>query len=70
VRNAAGAILYPGGETAFYQLDIVAGAIDLRQVRYEFPAGCAIITLAADLTTGRRDRASIGAGCGSGVPSR
>jgi hypothetical protein len=60
----------PGGETAFYQLDIVAGAIDLRQVRYEFPAGCAIITLAADLTTGRRDRASIGAGCGSGVPSR
>jgi hypothetical protein len=53
----------PGGETVFYQLDIVTGAIDLRNVRYEFPAGAAVITLTADLATGRLDRGSIGAVC-------
>jgi hypothetical protein len=56
----------PGGETAFYQLDLVTGALDLRQVRYEFPAPGAVITVGADLTTGRLDRASIGAVCVSG----
>jgi hypothetical protein len=48
------------GEIVVYQLDIVAGVIDLRQVRYEFPSGPAVITLAADLVSGRLDRASIG----------
>jgi hypothetical protein len=56
----------PGGETAFYQLDLVSGALELRQVRYEFPAPGAVITVDADLTTGRLDRASIGATCVSG----
>jgi hypothetical protein len=54
-----------GGETVFYQLDLVAGVIDLRNVRYEFPAGAAVITLSADLTTCRLDRAAIGAVCPS-----
>ena len=56
----------PGGETAFYQLEVVAGTIDLRTVRYEFPAGTAVVTVAADLAAGRLDRASIGAVCSSG----
>jgi hypothetical protein len=56
----------PGGETAFYQLDIVAGSLDLRAVRYEFPAAGAVLTLAADLASGRLDRASIAATCASG----
>jgi hypothetical protein len=56
-----------GGETAFYQLDIVGGTIDLRSVRYEFPAAGAVLTLAADLTTGRLDRGSIAAICASGT---
>jgi hypothetical protein len=55
-----------GGETAFYQLDLATGALDLRQVRYEFPAPGAVITVGADLATGRLDRASIGATCVSG----
>jgi hypothetical protein len=55
-----------GGETAFYRLDLVTGALDLRQVRYEFPAPGAVITVDVDLTTGRLDRASIGAICVSG----
>lgn len=55
-----------GAETAFYQLDVVAGTIDLRTVRYEFPAGAAVVTVAADLAAGRLDRASIGAVCSSG----
>ena len=54
-----------GGETAFYQLDIAGGAIDLRNVRYEFPSGAAVIALAADLAAGRLDRASIAAVCSS-----
>jgi hypothetical protein len=54
-----------GGETAFYQLDIAGGTIDLRNVRYEFPSGAAVITLAADLAAGRLDRASIAAVCPS-----
>jgi hypothetical protein len=41
------------------------GAIDLRRVRYEFPSGAAVITLAADLAAGRLDRASIAAVCPS-----
>jgi len=57
----------PGGETAFYQLDIVAGTIDLGAVRYEFPAGGAVVTLAADLAAGRVDRGSIAATCPSGT---
>jgi hypothetical protein len=56
----------PGGETAFYQLDLVAGSIDLRTVRYEFPSGPAVITLNADLAAGRVDRASTAAICPSG----
>jgi hypothetical protein len=59
-----------GDEIVFYQVDIVAGAIDLRQVRYEFSSGSAVITLAADLVSGRLDRPSIGAVCGSGGSSR
>jgi hypothetical protein len=54
-----------GGETVFYQLDVVAGVIDLRDVRDEFPAGAAAITLTADLAVGRLDRAAIGAVCPS-----
>jgi hypothetical protein len=54
-----------GGETAFYQLDITGGVIDLRNVRYEFPSGVSVITLAADLAAGRLDRASIAAVCSS-----
>src|SRR6266545_5221086 len=53
----------PGGETAFYQLDVAEGAIDLRNVRYEFPSGAAVTTLIADLAAGRLDRASIAAVC-------
>jgi hypothetical protein len=56
----------PGGETVFYQLDLVAGALDLRAVRYEFPAPGAVITVTADLAAGRLDRGSIGAACVSG----
>jgi hypothetical protein len=56
----------PGGETAFYQLDIVAGTLDLGTVRYEFPARGAVIALAADLAAGRLDRSSITAVCTSG----
>jgi hypothetical protein len=55
----------PGGETVFYELDVVAGAIDLRRVRYEFPSGAAVITVGADLAAGRLDRGSIGAVCPS-----
>jgi hypothetical protein len=55
----------PGGETAFYQLDVAEGAIDLRNVRYEFPSGAAVTTLIADLAAGRLDRASIAAVCSS-----
>jgi hypothetical protein len=55
----------PGGETAFYQLDVAEGAIDLRNVRYEFPSGAAVTTLIADLAAGRLDRASIAAVCPS-----
>ena len=54
-----------GGETVFYELDVAGGAIDLRRVRYEFPSGAAVITLAADLAAGRLDRASIAALCPS-----
>jgi hypothetical protein len=54
-----------GGETAFYQLDIAGGAIDLRNVRYEFPSGAAVTTLVADLAAGRLDRTSIAAVCPS-----
>lgn len=54
-----------GGETVFYQLDTVAGAIDLRAVRYEFPVGAAVVLVTADLASGRLDRASIGAVCPS-----
>ena len=54
-----------GGETVFYELDLTAGAIDLRRVRYEFPTGAAVITVGADLATGRLDRGSIGAVCPS-----
>ena len=56
----------PGGETAFYQLDLVAGTLDLRAVRYEFPAPGAVVTVTADLAAGRLDRGSIGAICLSG----
>ena len=56
----------PGGETAFYELDVVAGTIALRTVRYEFPVGAAVVTVAADLAAGRLDRSSIGAVCPSG----
>jgi hypothetical protein len=56
----------PGGETVFYQLDLVTGVLDLRAVRYEFPAPAAVITVGADLAAGRLDRASIGAVCPSG----
>jgi hypothetical protein len=55
----------PGGETVFYELDVAAGAIDLRRVRYEFPSGAAVITVGADLAAGRLDRGSIGAVCPS-----
>ena len=54
-----------GGETIFYDLDVIAGTIDLRRVRYEFPAPGTIVSLTADLTAGRLDRASIGAVCPS-----
>jgi hypothetical protein len=54
-----------GGETVFYELDVAAGAIDLRRVRYEFPSGAAVITVGADLAAGRLDRGSIGAICPS-----
>ena len=54
-----------GGETVFYELDVAAGAIDLRRLRYEFPSGAAVITLTADLAAGRVDRASIAAVCPS-----
>ena len=53
------------GETIFYDLDVIAGTIDLRRVRYEFPALGTIVSLSADLTAGRPDRASIGAVCPS-----
>jgi hypothetical protein len=56
----------PGGETAFYELDVVASTIELRTVRYEFPVGAAVVTVAADLAAGRLDRSSIGAVCPSG----
>lgn len=59
-----------GGETAFYQLDIVAGAINLPGVRYEFPARGAVVTVATDLGAGRLDRRSIAATCPSGAPAR
>ena len=54
-----------GGETVVYDLDVAGGAIDLRRVRYEFPSGAAVITLAADLVAGRLDRASIAVVCPS-----
>jgi hypothetical protein len=54
-----------GGETVFYELDLATGAIDLRRVRYEFPSGTAVVTVGADLATGRLDRGSIGAVCPS-----
>ena len=54
-----------GGETVFYELDVAAGAIDLRRLRYEFPSSAAVITLTADLAAGRLDRASIAAVCPS-----
>jgi len=54
-----------GGETVFYELDVAGGAIELRRVRYEFPSGVAVITLAADLVAGRLDRVSIVAVCPS-----
>jgi hypothetical protein len=56
----------PGGETADYQLDLVAGTLDLRAVRHELPVPGAVITVTADLAAGRLDRASIGATCLSG----
>ena len=57
--------LLAGGETIFYDLDVIAGTIDLRRVRYEFSAPGAIVSLTADLAAGRLDRASIGAVCPS-----
>jgi hypothetical protein len=44
---------------------VAEGAIDLRNVRYEFPSGAAVTTLIADLAAGRLDRASIAAVCSS-----
>jgi hypothetical protein len=55
-----------GGETVFYEVDLVGGTIDHRAVRYEFPAEVAVITLTADLASGRLDRGSISAVCPSG----
>jgi hypothetical protein len=48
-----------------HDLDIAAGTIDLRRVRYEFPAATAVISLTADLAAGRLDRGSISAVCPS-----
>jgi hypothetical protein len=56
-----------GGETVFYRLDLVAGTLDLRAVRYEFPARGSVTAVAADLVAGRIDRASVAASCGSGA---
>ena len=53
------------GPCSVYELDVAGGAIELRRVRYEFPSGAAVITLAADLAAGRLDRASIPAVCPS-----
>ena len=52
------------GPCSVYELDVAGGAM-LRRVRYEFPSGAAVITLAADLAAGRLDRASIAAVCPS-----
>ena len=70
----------PGGETAFYRLDLVAGTIDLRTIRYEFPSSSLpasggrpfsyVISVSADLVAGRIDRGSIAAVCTSGPPPR
>jgi hypothetical protein len=49
-------------------LDIAAGTIDLRTIRYEFPIGAAIVALTADLSAGRLDRSSITAVCPSRWP--
>ena len=72
VKTASGQVRYPNGQqvrtatgTCYFETGVEGGAIDLRRVRYEFPSGAAVITLAADLAAGRLDRASIAAACPS-----
>jgi hypothetical protein len=59
-----------GGETADYELDIVAGTIDLSNVRFEFPSGGVITVLSANLAAGEIDGQSIAATCTSGAAPR
>jgi hypothetical protein len=59
-----------GGELAAYDLDIVAGAIDLAHVRFRFPSGAAVTVLSANLAKGEIDRQSIRAVCPSGALPR
>ena len=52
-----------GDATAAYELDTVAGTIDLRRVRFRFPSGRVVTVLWADLVAGEIDGRSIAAIC-------
>jgi hypothetical protein len=55
-----------GGETVAYELDILQGTIDLRDVRFRFPSAGVVTVLSANLVSGD----SIAASCASGPPAR
>ena len=59
-----------GGETVGYEFDILEGTIDLRDVRFRFPAGGVVTVLSANLVAGKIDTDSIAASCASGPPAR
>jgi hypothetical protein len=76
ISDGSGVLLYPNGQRVvdgfgkeYYPNGtrlVNDHGDEIRNVRYEFPSGNAVITVGADLTAGRLDRAGIAAICTSG----